>query len=204
MPVPRTRTLGLTGGIGSGKSTVGQFLAQAGAALIDADAIARAATGPGGAAMPAVRAQFGEAFVTAEGALDRERMRVLAFADPGARARLERIVHPLVGQAIAAQTQAAIAAGSPLVVLDIPLLAESQRWAPQLDAVLVVDCHPDTQVARVVARSGLAPEAVRAIMAAQASRAQRRAVADMVLCNDGIGLEALRGLALQAGRRFGL
>ena len=204
MPTQHTRTIGLTGGIGSGKSTVGQFLADAGATLIDADAIAREVTGPDGSAMPGIRQAFGHAFVTAEGALDRNRMRSLAFTDPDARVRLEQIVHPLVGSTVWARARAAIDAGSPLVVLDIPLLAESRSWPAQLDAVVVVDCPAATQVARVVARSGLAEEAVKAIIAAQASRSLRRSLADVVIHNQGVDLAALRALALQVGRRFGL
>ena len=121
-----------------------------------------------------------------------------------ARVRLEQTGHPLVGSTVWARARAAIDAGSPLVVLDIPLLAESRSWPAQLDAVVVVDCPAATQVARVVARSGLAEEAVKAIIAAQASRSLRRSLADVVIHNQGVDLAALRALALQVGRRFGL
>jgi len=196
--------IGLTGGIGSGKSTVLAMLQALGAAGIDADAISRATTAAGGAAIPAIRQRFGPEFVTPEGALDRARMRELAYAQPEARHDLERIIHPLVAAEIARQAEAALAAGAPCIVLDIPLLVESGRWRGQLDRVLVVDCHPDTQVARVIARSGLAQQEVRAIIAAQAPRAQRLAAADVVICNEGLTLDALRNEVTQAARGFGL
>lgn len=196
--------IGLTGGIGSGKSTVLAMLQALGAAAIDADAISRAATAPGGAAIPAIAEQFGADFIDGTGALDRARMRELAYAQPDSRRRLESIIHPLVGAEIERQVQAALAAGARCIVFDIPLLVESGRWRAQLDRVLVVDCEPETQVARVAARSGLAPAAVRAIIAAQAPRALRLAAADLVICNEGLSLEALRNEVEQAARTFGL
>jgi dephospho-CoA kinase len=196
--------IGLTGGIGSGKSTVLAMLQALGAAAIDADAISRATTAPGGAAIPAIRARFGPEFVTADGALDRGRMRERAYAQPEARRELEQIIHPLVGEEVARQADAALAAGARCIVFDIPLLVESGRWRQQVDRVLVVDCSPETQVARVVARSGLAPDEVRAIIAAQAPRALRLAAADLVICNEGLTLEALRYEVEQAARSFGL
>lgn len=196
--------LGLTGGIGSGKSTVLGMLQALGAAAIDADAISRATTAAGGAAIPLIARQFGPGFVTPDGALDRARMRERAYAHPEARRELERIIHPLVGEEIARQVEAALAAGARCIVYDIPLLVESGRWRQQLDRVLVVDCEPETQVARVVARSGLAPDEVRAIIAAQAPRALRLAAADLVICNEGLTLEALRHEVEQAWRSFGL
>ena len=196
--------IGLTGGIGSGKSTVLQMLAQLGAAVIDADAISRSTTAAGGAAIPAISAQFGADFITLEGALDRARMRAHAYADPQARKQLEDIIHPLVGHESARQVQAALAAGVPCIVFDIPLLVESGRWRAQVDRVLVVDCSAQTQIDRVVARSGLKPDEVRTIMAAQASRSQRLAAADIVICNEGLTLEQLRDKVVQVGRRLGL
>jgi dephospho-CoA kinase len=196
--------VGLTGGIGSGKSTVLQMLAQLGAAVIDADAISRATTAAGGAAIAAIARNFGSDFIAADGALDRDRMRELAYADPQARKRLEDIIHPLVGQESARQVQAALDAGVPCIVFDIPLLVESGRWRAQVDRVLVVDCSPETQVERVVARSGLEPKAIRAIMAAQAPRALRLAAADIVICNDGISIDQLRDNVVQAASGFGL
>ncbi|HMA07664.1 MAG TPA: dephospho-CoA kinase [Ramlibacter sp.] len=196
--------VGLTGGIGSGKSTVLQMLAQLGAAVIDADAISRSTTAAGGAAIAAIARNFGSEFIAADGALDRDRMRELAYADPHARKRLEDIIHPLVGQESARQVQAALDAGVPCIVFDIPLLVESGRWRAQVDRVLVVDCSPETQVERVVARSGLQPQAIRAIMAAQAPRALRLAAADIVICNEGISLDQLRDIVVQTASSFGL
>lgn len=196
--------IGLTGGIGSGKSTVLAMLQDLGAAAIDADAISRATTAAGGAAIPHIAGRFGPEFITADGALDRVRMRERAYAQPQARRELERIIHPLVGEEIERQVQAAQAQGARCIVFDIPLLVESGRWRARLDRVLVVDCEPETQVARVTARSGLAPDEVRAIIAAQAPRALRLAAADVVICNEGLTLDALRGLVSQAARSFGL
>ena len=186
MPVLR---IGLTGGIGSGKSTVGQLLATLGAALIDTDLIARQLTLPGGAAIDSIARDFGPDLIAADGALDRSRMRELVFADAGAKQRLETILHPLIG--IETERQAAAAEGTPALVFDVPLLVESGRWRDKVDKVLVVDCGEATQVERVVRRSGWTPEAVRAVIASQATRSQRRACADAVIFNDGITPEQL-------------
>ncbi len=198
------KKLGLTGGIGSGKSTVSAMFVAMGAVLIDADANARSVTAPGGAAIAAIRAAFGDGLITPEGALDRARMRELAFGDAGAKQRLEAIVHPLVGELGLQQLAAAQAAGHRSVVYDIPLLVESGHWRTQLDAVLVVDCEPATQVQRVVSRSGLTEAAVQAIIAAQAPRATRLAAADAVIYNDGISLAALRAEVAAFAQGFGL
>jgi dephospho-CoA kinase len=196
--------IGLTGGIGSGKSTVLEMLRELGAVPIDADAISRATTAAGGAAIAAIAQKFGADFITPDGALDRDRMRERAYAQPDARRELEQIIHPLVGAEIARQVEAAVAAGARCIVFDIPLLVESGRWRSQVDRVLVVDCEPETQVARVIARSGLAPDAVRAIIAAQAPRALRLAAADVVICNEGLTLGQLRNVVEQVARSFGL
>lgn len=197
--------LGLTGGIGSGKSTVGQILASLGAALIDADQISREVTGPGGAAMPAIQSTFGGAYVDASGALDRTRMRQLAFSQPEARSQLEAIVHPLVALHSQQRIQQAIQSGAQLIVHDIPLLAESGRWARQLDAVVVVDCTADIQIERVMQRSGLSADAVRGIIASQATRTARRAVADVVIANEAhCTLEQLQAEVRQVAALFGL
>jgi dephospho-CoA kinase len=196
--------IGLTGGIGSGKSTVLAMLQDLGAAAIDADAISRATTAAGGAAIPHIARKFGPDFIGADGALDRAKMRERAYAHPEARRELEQIIHPLVGEEIARQVERALAAGARCIVFDIPLLVESGRWRRQVDRVLVVDCEPETQVARVTARSGLAPGEVRAIIAAQAPRALRLAAADLVICNEALTLEALRNEVEQAARSFGL
>lgn len=201
---PRSFRLGVTGGIGSGKSTVAAMLGTSGAALIDADSIARSVTEAGGAAVPAIRSTFGADYIDTQGALDRARMRALVFADSGAKLRLEAIVHPLVGQAIAQAVHEASLGGRRLIVLDIPLLTESPRWPRQLDAVLVVDCREATQISRVQARSGLGPDAVQAIMATQSSRAVRRAAADIVVYNDGLTLADLHTKVHGIAASFGL
>jgi dephospho-CoA kinase len=180
--------VGLTGGIGSGKSAAADAFAALGAALVDTDAIAHELTGPGGAAMAALRADFGPAVATPEGALDRARMRALAFADPAARGRLEAILHPMIRDLSAQRCRAAT---SPYVILAVPLLVESGTYRERCDRIAVVDCPEALQVARVMARSGLGAAEVRAIMAAQASRAERLAAADDVIANDA-GLDQLR------------
>lgn len=196
--------LGLTGGIGSGKSTVAALLASLGATLVDADALARATTASDGAAIPEIISTFGPAMLTNDGALDREKMRQLAFANPSARAQLEAIVHPLVGQAIGQATQAAAAAGATCIVYDIPLLVESAHWRRSLPRVLVVDCRPETQIQRVMARNGLSEAEVARIIAAQAPRIQRLRAADAVVFNDGISLAELAVQVRQIGQQFGL
>ncbi|MDO5625163.1 MAG: dephospho-CoA kinase [Pseudomonadota bacterium] len=186
--------LGLTGGIGSGKSTVAALLAERGAAVIDADAISRAATATGGPALPAIARAFGPAMIGADGALDRAAMRALVYADASARQRLEAIIHPLVSQETDRQTQAATQAGARLIVFDVPLLVEAgARWRRRVDRVLVVDCERATQIARVMARNALTEQQVRDILAAQASRAARLAAADAVVFNGAaVSLHALR------------
>lgn len=197
--------LGLTGGIGSGKSTAGDFFVSLGAALIDADHIARTVTGPQGAAMEMIRSAFGNSYVDATGALDRTRMRSLVFEQPAARLQLESIVHPWVAHYSDMQAEQAVADGHAVIVFDVPLLTESGRWAQRLDAVVVVDCPPDVQIDRVMRRSGLALEVVQGIIAAQAPRHVRRGVADVVI-NNGASctLEELRALTRQAAALFGL
>jgi dephospho-CoA kinase len=182
--------IGLTGGIGSGKSTVARMLVELGALLVDTDAIARSLTAPGGAALPALAEAFGPQVVGADGAMDRDRMRAIVFADPEAKQRLEAIIHPLIGREAERQA-AAVRPGQP-IVFDVPLLAESGRWRDRVDRVLVVDCDESTQVERVMARNGWPAETVQRVIAQQATRAQRRAVADAVIVNDGVSLAALR------------
>lgn len=200
----RALRLGLTGGIGSGKSTVAAMLVDLGAALIDADAIARAVTAAGGEAIAAIRAAFGSQFITPEGALDRQQMRERIYQEADARQRLEAIIHPLVGQQTQQQAALAETAGYRCLVFDVPLLVESGRWRNQVDQILVVDCTPQTQIARVRARSGLSISAVEAIIAAQAPRLHRLNAADAVICNDTISLESLRSQVAQLTQRFGL
>lgn len=196
--------IGLTGGIGSGKSTVAARLAQRGAAVMDADAIAQSVTAPGGAAMGAIAEQFGKAFVSPDGALNRQRMRELVFADASAKTQLERIVHPLVGIETERQAAHAIRQGVQCLVFDVPLLVESGRWRRQVDLVLVVDCLPEIQIERVVARSQLSQEAVQGIIAAQAKRQDRLMAADVVIFNCGLSLAALYDHIDQLSIRFGL
>lgn len=196
--------VGLTGGIGSGKSTVATLLARWGAAIIDADAIARQLTAPGGLAMSAISQQFGTEFVTTDGALDRDRMRTLAFSDPGAKLRLEAIIHPLVAEETARQGNAAQVAGHPCLVFDVPLLVESARWRQKVEHVLVVDCLAETQITRVMARNGLTQAAVEAIIAAQSTRLRRLQAADSVIFNDGLTLQGLSAEVATLALRFKL
>ena len=181
--------IGLTGGIGSGKSTVGAMLASLGAVVIDTDLIARRLTMPGGAALDAIAAAFGPDFIAADGGLDRPRMRRAAFDDAATRSRLEAILHPLIGLEV--EREAQLAAEAPVLVFDVPLLVESGRWRSRVDAVWVVDCDEAQQIARVAARPGWDEEAARAVIAQQASRAARRAAADVVIYNQGISLTEL-------------
>lgn len=180
--------IGLTGGIGSGKSTVARMLVELGAALIDTDAIARALTLPGGAAMEAIRLEFGPTAIDETGGLDRARMRDLVFADASAKVRLEAILHPMIG--IECNQQALAAAGRALV-FDVPLLAESGHWRARVDRVLVVDCSEATQIERVMQRSAWSREAVQAVIDRQANREARRAIADAIICNEDLSLAAL-------------
>ncbi len=203
----KTTLLGLTGGIGSGKSTVAQMLQELGATVIDADAISRQISAADGLAIPALQAAFGPAVIAADGSLDRPAMRQLMVQNSLVKSQLEAIIHPLVGREIAAQQHRAVQLGSKLVVLDIPLLVESPRWRPQLDLILVVDCAPETQEQRVLARpssQGWTAEQVSQVINAQAGRAQRLAAADIVICNEGIDLPALRLLVVQIALQFGL
>jgi dephospho-CoA kinase len=180
-------SIGLTGGIGSGKSTVADMFAARGASIVDTDQIAHSLTAPHGAAMPAIVAEFGPGFADASGALDRARTRSLVFADAGAKARLEAILHPRIRDAALA---AAAAAGGSYVIFAVPLLVESGSWRERVTRILAVDCPEEVQIARVMARNNLPEAQVRAIMAAQASRQQRLDAADDVIENGG-GIEAL-------------
>jgi dephospho-CoA kinase len=183
-----TLSIGLTGGIGSGKSTVAKTLVGLGAALIDSDAIAREIALPGGVAIAPLLAEFSADVLDENGGLNRAHMRELAFADPSVKRRLEAILHPLIG--IEAERRAA-AAGQQIRVFDVPLLVESTRWRSRVNKVLVVDCSNATQIARVTQRSGWSVEMVQAVIAQQASREQRRSCADAVIHNDGITADEL-------------
>ena len=181
-------SVGLTGGIGCGKSTVADLFAARGATIVDTDVIAHGLTAPQGAAMPAIVAEFGPDFAQPDGALDRARMRTLVFSDATARARLEAILHPRIRAATEAAGQAATGA---YVIYVVPLLIESGSWRERVTRVLAIDCSEDTQVARVMQRSHLTADEVRAIMATQVTRARRLAEADDVVDNDA-GLDVLQ------------
>lgn len=175
-------SVGLTGGIGCGKTTVADMFGELGATLVDTDLIAHAMTVAHGPAMPAIVAEFGPAFAGPDGALDRARMRQLVFAEPAAKQRLEAILHPMIRDA--ALAEAAAATGS-YVMFVVPLLIESGTWRQRVTRVLAIDCPEQVQVARVMARNGLSEQQVRAIMAAQVTRSERLAAADDVITNDG-------------------
>ena len=197
--------LGLTGGIGSGKSTVASILASAGAAVMDADAISRSLTLPGGRAIPAILAEFGEQLIAPNGAMDRDAMRALVFSNPQSKRQLEAIIHPLVGQVLQEESHAALAAGHACLVYDVPLLVESgERWRRQVDWVCVVDCEVATQIQRVMSRNQLSRAEIERIISQQASRQQRLDCADAVIFNEGIDLAQLKQLVHEMMARFGL
>ena len=196
--------LGLTGGMGSGKSTVADLLACQGTHIIDADAIARASTGPHGIAIAPLRAAFGAHFLTADGALDRPKMRDLIYTNPSAKARLEAIVHPIVQVEMSQQAQVAQNKGARCIVFDIPLLQESGHWRRLLDQILVVDCLESTQVNRITQRDGLSPVEVQRILSCQASRSDRLRIADLVVFNDGVSRAHLAELVREISAKFGL
>lgn len=178
--------IGLTGGIGSGKTRVADMFAARGAALIDTDLLAHEITAPGGAAIGPLVAAFGPGCLRPDGAMDRDAMRALVFSDPTAKAKLEGITHPLI-RSLTESRAAAVRAGGqhPYLIYVVPLLVESGTWRARVGRVLVVDCQEETQIARVMARNGFTRAQVLAIMARQATRAARLAVADDVIDNDG-------------------
>lgn len=184
--------LGLTGGIGSGKSTVAGMFAALGAVIIDADAISRSLTASHGAAIATIKQQFGEAMIGADGSLNRSCMRDLVFTDSEAKKRLESIIHPLIKLEMQRQEQSALATGAKLVVYDIPLLVESQNWRATLNQVLVIDCLEQTQINRVMLRNTIKHQDVEKIIASQASRKMRNSAADILIFNDSITVEHLR------------
>ena len=196
--------LGLTGGIGSGKSTVAGLMRRDGLAVIDADAISRQLTAAGGQAIQPIAELLGPRFIAANGALDRDRMREASYADAKLRRQLEAIVHPLVGRESERQEAAAIDSGCRCIVFDVPLLVESRHWRQRVDQVLVVDCAAEVQIRRVMARSGLARLAVERIIASQATREVRLHAADIVLFNGGDSMDRLAAEVEQVVHRFGL
>ncbi len=199
--MPAAHRLGLTGGIGSGKSSVARLLEERGAEVIDADAISRACTAPGGSAMRAIKETFGPDFVGTDGSLHRDNMRKHVFAHPQAKVRLEAILHPLIAaqiRVLADQTHARC------VVFDVPLLVESPRWRPQLDLVVVVDCTQETQERRVQNRNDWDLDTIKSVIQNQSSRRQRLSAADIVIFNDGNEMEHLRWLVNNLAAQFGL
>ncbi len=181
----RIPLLGLTGGIGSGKTAVSDLLGQLGAGVIDTDLIAHQITAPGGTAIPFIREQFGAEFLDPSGALDRGKMRSLVFEQPEARRALELITHPLIRQETIRQGLELSKAGKPYLVFVIPLLVESGNWHSLLDHIAVVDCPEKTQIKRVMERNKLTLEEVEKILKAQASRDERLSQADSILHNAG-------------------
>jgi dephospho-CoA kinase len=180
--------VGLTGGIGSGKSTVADLFAKRGVTLVDTDVIAHRITAPRGLAMPSIATEFGPSFVTSDGSLDRARMRALVFSDENARKRLEAITHPLIRAETERQRQQA---PGPYVIVVVPLLVESGSWKTRVNRVLAVDCSVETQIARVMRRNAFTREQVLAIIARQATREARLAAADDVIVNDNRSLDEL-------------
>jgi len=193
--------VGLTGGIGSGKSAAADMFAELGAAVVDADRIAHELTASDGAAMAAIRSAFGAGVIAADGALDRLAMRRLAFSDAAAKSRLEGILHPLIRAQTERRCAAGLAGGAPYVVLMVPLLIESGTYRSRVARILVVDCAEATQVRRVMARNGMSSEEVERIMASQAKRDQRKQAADDVVDNDA-DLDSLRSQIEALHRKY--
>ena len=181
--------VGLTGGIGSGKSTVADLFAAHGVPLVDTDLIAHRITAPHGIAMPQIAAKFGDSFVAADGSLDRARMRTLVFSDDGARKRLEGITHPLIRAETEREQREA---QGPYVIVVVPLLVESGSWKTRVNRVLTVDCSVETQISRVMSRNGFSREQVLAIIARQATREARLDAADDIIDNDNAPLKSLK------------
>lgn len=194
-----TFIVGLTGGIGSGKSTVADLFALHGVRLVDTDVIAHELTGRQGRALAAIRQTFGEGVLQADGSLDRTAMRRLVFSDASAKTLLEAILHPMIRHESMARCTAA--GNAPYVLLSVPLLVESGGYREQLDRILVIDCAETLQISRVMARNGLSLAEVQAIMAVQASRSERRAAADDLLTNDG-DIENLRAQVDMLHQRY--
>ncbi|WP_114813151.1 dephospho-CoA kinase [Paraburkholderia kururiensis] len=192
-------SVGLTGGIGSGKSTVADLFAARGVPVVDTDFIAHRITAPGGLAMLPIVAEFGPSFAAPDGSLDRARMRSLVFSDDSARKRLEAITHPLIRAEADRERREA---QGPYVIVVVPLLVESGDWKTRVDRVLVVDCPVETQVERVMKRNGFTREQVLAIVARQASREARLAAADDVVVNDGASIVALTARVEALHRRY--
>ena len=196
--------VGLTGGIGSGKSTVAAMLRKLGAFVVDADAVSHTATASNGAALPGIVSFFGAEFLDSKGALNRHKIRETIFKDPTAKSKLEQILHPLIRREMLAEADVASSRGAPCVVFDIPLLVESEAWRNFVNSVLVVDCTPEKQVRRVKERSGFSDEMVQSVISAQATRHDRLQAADIVLFNDDCSLEQLSTCVQAIASKIGL
>ena len=196
MASPSFHRIGLTGGIGSGKTTLGQMLVARGIPLVDADAISHQVTAPQGAGIEPIRRHFGNAYINEQGALDRDRMRQHVFSNPEAKQALQSLLHPLIFQGMIQAMDVTAQQGHAMVLVDIPLLLDSVRWRGLLDKVIVVDCSEQTQVRRVMARNQLSAPEVRQIIQQQASRSRRLAAADVVVFNDEDDLPKLQAHAL--------
>lgn len=196
--------IGLSGGIGSGKSTVATMLEKLGATVVDADAISRATTAAGGIALPAIVSVFGSEYLDLNGALNRPKMRTTVFHDPAAKKRLEHLLHPFIRDEMMSQANLATLRGVRHVIFDIPLLIESGVWRNFVDSVLIVDCTPATQKLRVQARSGLNQDMVQSIISAQASRIDRLRAADIVVFNDDCSLAQLATSVQEIATKIGL
>ena len=194
--------LGLTGGIGSGKSTVASMFATLGAVVIDADAVSRKLTAAHGQAIEAIKLEFGNAMISSDGSLDRSRMRDLVFTDANAKKRIENIIHPLIKLEMQQQDYDATKSAVNLIVYDIPLLVESSNWRPILTKILVIDCTQQTQTIRVMLRNTLKKEDVGKIMANQATRKMRNSAADILIFNDSITVEELGEQVTQVAQQL--
>lgn len=194
--------LGLTGGIGSGKSTVASMFATLGAVVIDADAASRKLTAAHGQAIEAIKLEFGNAMISSDGSLDRSRMRDLVFTDANAKKRIENIIHPLIKLEMQQQDYDATKSAVNLIVYDIPLLVESSNWRPILTKILVIDCTQQTQTIRVMLRNTLKKEDVEKIMANQATRKMRNSAADILIFNDSITVEELGEQVTQVAQQL--
>ncbi len=199
----RAVKVGLTGGIGSGKSTVARILQDLGASVVDADAISKAVTEVNGIALPQIMSTFGPDLVSITGVLDRDRLRDIVFQNSSAKKELEAILHPHIRREMLAKASLAAAQNSACIVFDIPLLVESGSWRNVADTIIVVDCSNETQQARVMERNGLAPDTIQRVIASQASRIVRLRASDIVLHNDDISLDQLtqnvQSIATQIG-----
>lgn len=204
LALPTALVVGLTGGIGSGKSVAADVFARRGAAVVDSDRIAHALTGPAGAAMAMIEHHFGREVVASDGSLARAEMRRRVFADPAERLRLEALLHPMIRDESDRQAAQAHQAGAPYVVLVVPLLVESADFRQRVDRVLVIDAATDRCVERVAARNGLTREEILPILAAQSSRADRLAVADDIIVNDGSLADLTRAVEVLHDRYLAL